>query len=323
VVQSGTRSWNACEFIVLIVLIGALVVVSDNAAPFSQVAGTIGALGGNNVGVVGMVPDNGICFIIARVFGEEGGASFSMILAAVRWSIQNGAHVINMSLSGDSYDTTAARVFADAYESQNRIMVAAAGNDGQAVCRYPACYTTVVSVAAVDASSKVASFSNFNNLVDLAAPGVSILSTVPGSSTATIQAQSDKYIASLTINSPIASRNGVSGRLRPCGAAKGTCRRSGGGVCLIIRGGNTFEEKALNCQKGGGAAAIVYNNQTGSFTGWIPEGSQVAIPVFAVDGDSGKALREKYKRTSVTVAPDRGGYAFLSGTSMAAPHVSK
>lgn len=287
---------------------------------FSQVAGTIGALGNNNAGVVGMVPDDDICYLIARVFGEVGGAPFSQILAAVDWSIKNGARVINMSLSGDRYDTTAARVFEDAFIKQNRIMVAAAGNNGNSICRYPACYPSVVSVAAIDSTGTVASFSNYNEFVDLAAPGVSVLSTTPGS-TIVLTAQSDTFLPRYMSNSPSVGQGGISGQIIPCGAGKTRCKR--GQICLIKRGGNTFEEKALNCQRGGGRAAIIFNNETGAINGWIPADGQVNIPVFGVELSVGRILRKKYRSTQVTIAPKVGGYGTLSGTSMAAPHVSK
>ncbi|GKY90716.1 hypothetical protein MPSEU_000045000 [Mayamaea pseudoterrestris] len=289
----------------------------------THVAGTIGALGNNNIGVVGMIPDSNVCYIIARVFGDDGGASFSSILAAVKWSIANGANVINMSLSGDTYDTTAARVFADAYDKDNRILVAAAGNDGESICRYPACYTSVLSIAAVDSSSKVASFSNFNNLVDLAAPGVGVLSTVPGATTATITTPTgDRFSSVFMANSPRLPQSGVTGKIKSCGTGLTKCKRSTGGICIIKRGINTFQEKVINCQHGGGNAAIIFNNVTGSFSGWIPDDGQVTIPVLSADLATGRALQRKFAQAEVHIVSDKGGYAELSGTSMSAPHVT-
>ena len=58
-------------------------------------------------------------------------------------------------------------------------MIAAAGNDGTTGVSYPAGFATVVSVAAIDSNMVVASFSQKNADVEIAAPGVGVLSTVP------------------------------------------------------------------------------------------------------------------------------------------------
>lgn len=74
----------------------------------THVAGTIGALA-NNVGTVGMIPDNDVCYVFARVFGESGGADFSDVLDAVRWAISSdggGATVVNLSLGNADYSKT-------------------------------------------------------------------------------------------------------------------------------------------------------------------------------------------------------------------------
>ena len=59
---------------------------------------------------------------------------------------------------------------------------AAAGNDAVNLPHYPSAYPGAISVAATDASDNPASFSNYGTTIDIAAPGVSILSTVLGSS---------------------------------------------------------------------------------------------------------------------------------------------
>ena len=59
------------------------------------------------------------------------------------------------------------------------LSIAAAGNGGSTKVSYPAGYASVVSVAAVDATEALATFSQRNADVELAAPGVSVLSTVP------------------------------------------------------------------------------------------------------------------------------------------------
>lgn len=117
--------------------------------------------------------------MIGRIFGESGKSTqMSSALSAVEWMVSNGAKVINLSLSGGLYSTTANNVMKAAY-AKGTIIIAAAGNDGDTSYRYPASLDNVISVAAVDSNRNRASFSNYNNAVDIAAPGVDILSTYP------------------------------------------------------------------------------------------------------------------------------------------------
>jgi thermitase len=88
-----------------------------------------------------------------------------------------GAKVISMSLGGGA-STTMQQAVQYAYANGNgATIVAAAGNDGNTTTSYPAGYAEVVSVAATDQSDNRASFSNQNADVEVAAPGVNILST--------------------------------------------------------------------------------------------------------------------------------------------------
>mmetsp|Transcript_7581 Transcript_7581/g.10998 ORF Transcript_7581/g.10998 Transcript_7581/m.10998 type:complete len:160 (+) Transcript_7581:1096-1575(+) len=63
--------------------------------------------------------------------------------------------------------------------SKGILIIAAAGNNGDTEYNYPASYSSVISVGAVDSKNQKASFSQWNSMVDIAAPGVNILSTVP------------------------------------------------------------------------------------------------------------------------------------------------
>jgi hypothetical protein len=87
-----------------------------------------------------------------------------------------GANVISMSLGHPGFHITENSAFADLFSS-NILIVAAAGNWGSTDLIYPASYDSVVSVAAVDSDKNVPSFSQRNAHVEIAAPGVSILST--------------------------------------------------------------------------------------------------------------------------------------------------
>ena len=82
----------------------------------------------------------------------------------------------------------------------------------------------------------------------------------------------------------------------------------------------TFDVKASKCQAAGGKAAIVYNNIDGEFQGQLNQGTSVSIPSFSVNRSDGlKMLGSAGVKTTIT---EEKGYAYLSGTSMAAPHVA-
>jgi serine protease len=90
-----------------------------------------------------------------------------------------GATVISMSLGG-GYASTTEQAYFEQLATKHVVAIAAAGNDGSTNYLYPASYDKVVSVAAVDEKSKHAYFSQANDKVDIAAPGVRVLSAVPG-----------------------------------------------------------------------------------------------------------------------------------------------
>jgi len=141
----------------------------------THVAGTVSTAGRL---IAGMIPSSGACFIIAQVFGTAGSSSMSVVIEATEWAISIGASVVNLSLGGDQPSQTAETYFSEV-RNDGVIVVAAAGNKGTTAYSYPGSYPWVVSVAAVDDQSLKPWFSQTNDQVDIAAPGVSILSTVP------------------------------------------------------------------------------------------------------------------------------------------------
>ncbi len=146
----------------------------------THVAGTIAALGGNNQGVVGVNRNGELKLHIVKIFGDDGTSTrTSDLIRAVENCAAAGATVVNMSLGSDFYsqakNDAMARIF-----NQGVLLVAAAGNNGSSSKSYPASYPSVMSVAAVDSSNRKAEFSQYNDQVDIAAPGVGVLSTLPG-----------------------------------------------------------------------------------------------------------------------------------------------
>ena len=144
----------------------------------SHVAGTIAAMN-NNLGVVGVTPGT-VQLYIVRVFGDDGLWAYSSdLIDAANRCASVGSNIISMSLGSSSSSSTQQAKF-DELNAQGILSIAAAGNSGTTAFSYPASYPSVISVAAINSSKVVASFSQRNSQVDIAAPGVGIRSTIPG-----------------------------------------------------------------------------------------------------------------------------------------------
>jgi len=157
----------------------------DDDSHGSHCAGTIGARGNNSLGVAGMNWQVGLLGV--KVLDGSGQGYLSDVASGIQYAADRGASVISLSLGAPS----TSQVLEDAISyaaAQGVLLVAAAGNEGSnndSTPSYPASSTSshILSVAATDQSDSLASFSNFGALsVDVGAPGVSILSTVPGNS---------------------------------------------------------------------------------------------------------------------------------------------
>ena len=113
-----------------------------------------------------------------RVLDANGSGSFLNVSLGIRYAADNGADVINMSLGGGHSSVTDEAV--EYAISKNVIVVVAAGNErDDANDHCPAHIQKCITVSAVDSKFKPASFTNYGNAVDLAAPGVDIKSCVP------------------------------------------------------------------------------------------------------------------------------------------------
>jgi thermitase len=154
---------------------------ADDNMHGTHVAGTIAAKANNGAGVAGVAFN--ATFAICKALRTAAGTGLTSDVAnCINWTHTRGAKVISMSLGGGQ-STTLRNAVVNAWEggaANGSVLVAAAGNDGNSTVNYPAGYPEVVSVAATDHNDARASFSNTNSDVEVAAPGVDILSTIPG-----------------------------------------------------------------------------------------------------------------------------------------------
>ncbi|WKZ56762.1 MAG: S8 family peptidase [Bdellovibrionota bacterium] len=160
----------------------------DNNGHGTHVAGTIGARGNNAIGVAGV--NWNVRIMGLKFLGANGSGTLADAIKAIDYLVMMknrgvNVRVANNSWGGGGYSAALYNAIAAA-QGAGVIFVAAAGNeanDNDVSPSYPASYEldNVVSVAALDSSGNLAGFSNFGALgVDIAAPGVGILSTVPG-----------------------------------------------------------------------------------------------------------------------------------------------
>jgi thermitase len=166
---------------------------SDGHGHGTHVAGTIAAGTNNSVGVAGVCP--GCTLVSARVCDSSGSCNYDWIASGVLWAVgcesrdpdppgglgqclgTSRAKAINLSLGGTYNSITLQRAITRAWD-RGTVLACAAGNNGNSVTFYPAAYNECIAVGATDTRDQKASFSNFGNWVDVAAPGVGILSTV-------------------------------------------------------------------------------------------------------------------------------------------------
>ncbi|MEH2129657.1 MAG: S8 family peptidase [Nostoc sp.] len=160
--------------------------VLDDNGHGTHVSGTI-AGENNNYGVTGIAYDAKIMPV--KVLDDSGSGSYISIAKGIRYAVDNGANVINLSLGGGSSNRTLESAINYA-SSKGVIVVMAAGNDGSSSPAYPARYASKsgIAVGAVDSNNNMADFSNrsgTNEISYVTAPGVNIYSSVPNNQYAT------------------------------------------------------------------------------------------------------------------------------------------
>ncbi len=138
----------------------------------THVAGIASATTDNGTGIAGISNSR---LLACRALGG-GRGSLSDIATAIRYAADNGADIINMSLGGGGFTQTLKDAVSYAVNN-GALPICAAGNSGSRGVSYPAKYDECVAVSAVDDNENLASFSQYGPDLDVAAPGVDVLST--------------------------------------------------------------------------------------------------------------------------------------------------
>lgn len=299
---------------------------TDGAGHGTHVAGTIAAQLSNPA--KGVAP--GVELYVGRVLGDDGYGTTQGVINGVNWCADSvKANIISLSLGSDEGSKTEEKAFDRAW-TKGALSIAASGNDDFGPVGYPAAYSSVVAVGAVDQNLELASFSNMGPQQELVAPGVATYSSVPRGfgRVTTLTVGGVEYPSNAVEFSPGGE---VTGPLVECGfaAAPTSCvdaPDSGPWIALIDRGEVSFGLKISNVMVQRASAAIIVNRENaeegpddvGNFTLGAPRSW---IPTLSVSYNSGAAIRTT-GLDEATVKIDLQDYDYLQGTSMATPHAS-
>ena len=148
--------------------------VTDTDGHGTHVSGIIGAIGNNSEGIAGISWQTKIMPV--KVSDSYGYIYDSYVINGIIYAVDNGAKIINISLGGSGY-SPAMQDAVDYATTRNVVVVSAVGNDGTTELKYPAACYGVIGVGSTNAQDNKSTFSQYNQSVDVVAPGEAIAST--------------------------------------------------------------------------------------------------------------------------------------------------
>lgn len=148
----------------------------DDNGHGTHASGIAAASTDNRTGIAGTAPRCRIMPI--KALNSEGGGDGFSVATGVVWAVDNGAHIINLSLGGEAPQETLERAIKYAL-ARNVSVIVAMGNESTNALRYPASYPGVIAVGSVDQTRNLSNFSNYGKWMSVVAPGSQILSTMP------------------------------------------------------------------------------------------------------------------------------------------------
>lgn len=147
---------------------------ADDHGHGTRMSGIVAALHDNGEGVAGIAPQARL--LPVKVLDADGYGAYSDVARGIIYAVDRGAQVLNLSLAGAT-ESTVLQDAVDYAAARDAVVVAAAGNAGSSEPMYPAAAPGAVAVSASDAFDTRAGFSSFGNWIDVAAPGVDIVTT--------------------------------------------------------------------------------------------------------------------------------------------------
>jgi subtilisin family serine protease len=312
----------------------------DDEGHGTHVAGIIAAAV-DGQGVVGVAPDVDIYSVkVLSNCGSTPRTTNDVLITAIQWVVNEkktigGNWVVNMSLGGPDFSSSESAAFQAAADA-GILIFASAGNgfdptSPSFVIAYPAAYSSVVAVGAVDSTETVASFSQRGPELRLVAPGVDVLSSLIASDLTTSNGKT--FAAELGVASTadgtdlcLASQH-FSGPFVFCGfggSASEFPASVAGKIALISRGNSVnFSTKMANAKAANATGGVVFNNQGDGLVtmalGTATSASAV-LPMLFIGQSDGQALLA----SNATVSSGFGfeTYANFDGTSMSSPHAA-
>jgi serine protease len=308
----------------------------DDAGHGTHVAGSIAAAN-DTAGVVGVSPN--VKLWAVKVLSATGSGTNEAVIRAVDWVIEKkqalgGKWVVNLSL-GSKGQSTAEREAFKRGVAAGILFVAASGNDSTELIpssvSYPAAYPELTAVGAVDRNLALATFSNQGPELDLVAPGVDVISSVPTGTGAVayMTPRPGSTVMASTLEG--AKKGSVTGEFVYCGlggSASDFPASVAGKIALIQRGGGVrFTVKTQNAMNAGAIGVIIYNHDESPMAWTLvpeddPASKNVNWPVtVGLTNADGEALRAQ-GTGSITITHATDDYGVMGGTSMASPHVA-
>ncbi len=252
------------------------------------------------------------------------------IVEGLNWALKEKVSVVNLSLGGGY--TIAEKWAINQLDSARIPVVAATGNDGQEAIAYPAADAAVTAVGAVDENGNRVAFSNYGPELDLMAPGLSILSSVPVGTGRVSKVQdlptqtflnSVTYVGVNVTNAAFKSEVVSAGLGRPEDFNKAAVA---GKTALIQRGEIALLEKIDNAIAAGAKGVLFYNNTKGLQASAISEDNrEIKIPVAMIEKAAGEQILSRLsagEKVQVSIEIAASDFAKMSGTSMASPYVA-
>jgi serine protease len=306
----------------------------DDGSHGTHIAGTIAAADNNN-GVVGVAPKIrlwSVKMLDGRGSGTSEGLAKALDWVVARQEALGGHWILNLSLGGP-LDSIAEREAFQRLQDKGILVIAAAGNNSTATkpapVSFPAAYPSVVAVGATTFDGQLASFSSQGPELDMVAPGVDVLSTLP------LGANHLWYVldhdAPTFVEELVGSKRGsITAEYVYCGAGKpGEFPSTVAGKIALVKRGEAvpFADKARRAKEAGAIAVAIFDNVAdpipGFWTLYYTEDDRLYDWPIAVrlTMQTGEALIAAGSHT-ITLRYTNEDYAVKTGTSMASPHVA-